>query len=193
MKSDVLELEVDTTAGKARGGNLHFLPFNRAVRGRLSLSALGFNKRALDMRNRLGVDEVPGQRIGFDSETGAFLYEPLNEPAHAELRRRIEKLGFSIPPERTTFATDAATFAYWAMRAVAAGFARVVKGTLPKQLPRDAKRTFYRPMPTPGADLKTELAAVREENRQLRDLVHQQGEQIAKLCAAAESMLQKGK
>jgi hypothetical protein len=134
-ESAIIEVEV----GDERGGSLFFSPIGKRVRGRFDPAKLG-----------TGADEVakeikgpvPGQVIGYDPATGeGYVREPLHDPRHEIIRERIARK-WGIPPAKQTFRGDAPTWLFWLKRAVESGLARVVKGTIPTDVPGKPQTRF---------------------------------------------------
>lgn len=78
-------------------------------------------------------EPIPGQVIGIDPAKGeAWIRDRLYEPQFQALRRKIEKLGFGLPPERVDFSKPhMPTWQFWMARAVESGAAVVLAGQLP--------------------------------------------------------------
>jgi hypothetical protein len=136
--AQTIEVEVDTPAN----ANLFFLPANRTIRGRFD-----FARDAEPMAKVLTQEfprGVPGQRLVLDLDAGeAHLVESLHFPEHKDVRKAVEKR-WGIGPERETFKVppeDAPTWLYWLKRAVDAGTARLLSGTLPDKVEGKVKKT----------------------------------------------------
>ncbi len=153
-------IEVDGSRNEC----LHFRPLQRRVRGRFD-----YYRDSEPMAKVAGGEEpnpIPGQRIGFDTDTGTgFILEPLHEPEFRAIRERIEAKGFRLPPEREEFPqADAATWLYWLAGAVKAGLAKVVDGKLPEKINGKPRLNFI----TAETDTATDrLAAAVERQNEL--------------------------
>jgi hypothetical protein len=126
----VIEIEADEKHNRS----MFFLPLQRPIRGRLD-----FGREADPEAIRLTRDfptPIPGQRIFFDPDREeAAVVEPLHGDEHKALRELIasKNLG-ALDPERVTVPAPKdthRTFYYWLRRAIDAGLARVVRGTIP--------------------------------------------------------------
>jgi hypothetical protein len=153
-------VEIDGAKNEA----LHFRPLQRRLRGRFD-----YFRDSEPMAKVAGGEQpnpIPGQRIGFDTDTGTgVVVEPLHLAEHRAIRERIESKGLKLPPEREEFpAADAATWLYWLAGAVKAGLARVVDGKLPDKLPGKPRLNFI----TAETDTATDrLAAAIERQNEL--------------------------
>jgi hypothetical protein len=110
---------------------LQFEPIGRSLRGAVDFSTLRTHD-ANDQRTRWP-DPVPGKVIGVAADGQKYIREPLHEAKYDKLRKQISNRGFLIPEERETFDSETAiTWRYWMRRAVDAGYARIIKGSLPE-------------------------------------------------------------
>lgn len=150
----MIEVEVDTPTN----GNLMFQPTLTTVRGRFMPARVA--SKHIGELVREFPEGVPGQRIRLDPVTGTgAILEPLADPAAAELRAAVAKRLTRDPDGKVEYAPAKQTFAdvhvptwtLWIMRAVRAGLARVVKGTLPDIEPADGKRDFFARPTVPDA------------------------------------------
>lgn len=156
-----VEIEVDGPTN----ADLMFEPIQERVRGafrpsRVRLESAG----ALAMQLP---DGLPGQRIRLDTAADGTAHgtilEPLAGPEHAATRATLarlvtgeahatgDRLGFA-PAVREHPAAHAPTWLGWMVRAVRAGYARVVSGTLPDAVPTDCKPRVYSALSQPEAD-----------------------------------------
>ena len=135
MKTAV-EIEVDGDKNQC----LAFLPLQRRIRGRFDYMR-ETEPMAGVMRGEWP-QPIPGQRIGIDGAMG-YIREPLHSDEHAETKAKIEAQGMSLPDEREEFeGIDVVTWAFWLQRAIDAGLARIVSGTMPK-IDGEPKMSFF--------------------------------------------------
>ena len=153
-----IEIEVDGPANS----DLLFEPIQERVRGRFQparvrLEAAG----ALAMQLP---DGLPGQRIRLDTDAAGAargsIIEPLAGPEHAATRATLarlvtgdahatgDRLGFA-PAVREYPAAHAPTWLGWMLRAVRAGYARVVSGKLPDAVPADCRPRVFSSLSQP--------------------------------------------
>jgi hypothetical protein len=138
--ANVLEIEIDN----ARNGGLHFLPLGRDLRGRYDPA------RDPEVNARLLLADyphgVPGQRLGFDPDTGAaYVADALHDAEHKALREKLARKGFALPPEKEELAVqpdDRPSWVYWMRRAVEAGHARLTRGKFPDRIEGKVKKSF---------------------------------------------------
>ena len=135
MKATV-EVEIDGP----RNNCLAFLPLQKRVRGRFDF--------ARETEPQAGVmraswpQPIPGQIIGIDGAKG-YIREPLHDEEHADAKEKIESRGMKLPDEREEFdSIDVVTWAFWLQRAIDAGLARIVSGTMPK-IDGEPKMSFF--------------------------------------------------
>lgn len=138
MKTEILEVAVETP----KDGNLYFPPAKRTLRGRKD-----FNRMAQHEKNFMELafhfpQGIPGTVIRIDlDEKQVWLCEPLHDGAWQAARDEIVSRGIAIPP-----ATEAIAGAYlpdWLheiKRSLDAGYVRIVRGGLPRQLGEETKR-----------------------------------------------------
>lgn len=135
MKTAV-EIEVDGDKNQC----LAFLPLQRRVRGRFDYMR-ETEPMAGTMRGEWP-QPILGQIIGIDGAMG-YIREPLHDEEHAQAKEKIESRGMSLPDEREEFdSIDVVTWAFWLQRAVDAGHARIVSGTMPK-IDGEVKMSFF--------------------------------------------------
>ena len=164
-----IEIEVDGDKNQC----LAFLPLQRRIRGRFDYMRES-EPTAGTLRSEWS-QPVPGQRIGIDGAMG-FIREPLHDSEHAETRAKIEARGMEISPECETFdSIDVATWAFWLQRAIDAGLARIVSGTMPK-VDGVPKMSFF-------------VDRQPSETEQLTGLIKTQNELLAKLLAKIDGKL----
>ncbi|HUY89075.1 MAG TPA: hypothetical protein VMV10_10100 [Pirellulales bacterium] len=138
MKTELLEAAVETP----KDGNLYFPPAKRTLRGRKD-----FNRMAQHEKNFMELafhfpQGIPGTVIRIDlDEKQVWLREPLHEAAWEAARDEIVSRGIALPP-----ALEAVAGAYlpdWLheiKRSLEAGYLRVVRGALPRQLGEETQR-----------------------------------------------------
>lgn len=137
MRDSVLEVEVDTP----KDSNLYFPPIGEAVRGRLDflrLSRRSVNAIQLSIPFPNG---VPGQRIRVDlAEKRCSISEPLHDPEWGSAKKEIEKRGLPIPTAEETYpGAHVPDWLHAIRRAVEAGYVRIVRGELPRDLGEETK------------------------------------------------------
>jgi hypothetical protein len=157
----ILEIEVDGPTNS----DLLFEPIGDRVRGRFQPSRVKLEAAgALAMQLP---DGLPGQRLRLDTAAGrGAVIEPLAAPEHAATRATLarlvtgdahatgDRLGFA-PAVQEFPGVHVPTWLGWMLRAVRAGYARVVSGTLPDAVPADCKpRVFSSLSQPPAADAR---------------------------------------
>lgn len=172
----VFEIEVDDKLN----ASLFFLPLQRKVRGKFDFM------RVKEANARRLVDNypegVPGQRLRLNTSTGeASLIEPLRDDQEWQFTgRNIEREGAELPKSERFEAVDVATWAYWMIRAVESGNARIVAGTKPKITGTPKKNFFSNEQPSESESI---LAAIKAQTASFERL----GDQIGKLVEAFAS------
>ncbi|MCH8043487.1 MAG: hypothetical protein IID44_07190 [Planctomycetes bacterium] len=160
------EVEIDGP----RNNCLAFLPLQKRVRGRFDF-ARETEPQAGVMRGEWP-QPIPGQIIGIDGAMG-YIREPLHDEEHADAKEKIESRGMKLPDEREEFdSIDVVTWAFWLQRAVDAGLARIISGTMPK-IEGEVKMSFF-------------VERQPSEAEQLTGLIKTQNELLAKLLAKME-------
>jgi hypothetical protein len=142
VKANVLEVEVDTPTN----ANLIFLPIGgKKVRGRFDWRRVKEPLAAMAAARWPDGGVIPGQRIGVDLDSGTgFIVDPLHEAEHALTKEKIVAQGLALPPARQDFAgVHVPTWLHWIKRAVEAGLAKIVTGTLPAIIDGTPKTTFF--------------------------------------------------
>lgn len=148
----VVEIEVDTDTN----ANLFFQPLQEHVRGRFLPARV-----RVESAGKLAMalpDGVPGQRIRLDTDKAeATVLDPLAAPEHARTRdtlakivtgdesAKADRLAFA-PPARITPGVHVPTWVGWMVRAVKAGYARVVSGQRPDAVPGECQPRVYSSM-----------------------------------------------
>jgi hypothetical protein len=173
----VIELEVDGPTNT----DLMFEPIQERVRGRFLPSRVRLESAgALAMALPEG---LPGQRIRIDTDKAeGTVFEPLADPGQKTTRAvlarlvtgdpgaRDDRLGFA-PAVRIFPGVHVPTWLGWMVRAVRAGLARVVSGTLPPDVPADCKPRVFSSLSQSGqpdakdlliADLMRRLEALEK-------------------------------
>jgi hypothetical protein len=139
----VIEIEIDDRLNRS----LSFTPIQSVVRGRLDFMR---GDAALRVKADDWPAGIPGQRVGFDTDTNlGYVAEPLHDPEFAAQRAKIEASGQSLPEKRRTFTGPgdagydwAATWVYWIKRAVESGMAKLLKGKLPAEVKGNVRKNF---------------------------------------------------
>lgn len=160
--ADVLEIEIDGPHNE----NLRFDPLQQNIRGRFDAQRL---LRFDDGAGRLArewPEAIPGQRLVLDFDNGnAYLAEPLHDAEYAALREKIEAKGFRIAAARQDFsAVNVPTWAFWIMRAVQSGIAKIIRGKLPEKIDGQPQTEF---IVKRGQDPMDKLAAAIERQNEL--------------------------
>lgn len=164
MKATV-EVEVDGP----RNNCLAFLPLQKKVRGRFDL-ARETEPQAGTMRGEWP-QPIPGQIIGIDGHKG-YIREPLHDDEHADLKAKVESQGMELPAECEDFhGVDVPTWCFWLNRAVDAGLAKVISGTLPAKIEGEVKMSFF-------------VERQPSDSEQVADLIRKQNELLGELLEA---------
>lgn len=139
-KQQVLVVEVDDQYNR----DLFFAPLGKRVRGRFDAARAAQRSRDAGEALHRWPEPIPGQHIGIDPQKGeGWIEEPLYADRHAATRKRLADSGMALPPERQSFAAvDVVSWLYYLKRAVEAGHARVVEGTLPERIEGKPRRSF---------------------------------------------------
>ena len=162
--SGVIEVEIDAP----NNANLYFGPTQSRVRGRFDVRRIA-EPEAAKLINRWP-DPIPGQRIALDPATGeGEIVEPLYSPEHAALREKIAARGCKLEAERQVFTADAATWLYWIAGAIEAGLAKLVRGSLPAELPGKPQTRFHSVAHVDPIDRLA--AAMEKQNEMLAELI----------------------
>lgn len=158
-KEQVVEVEV--CAPKSR--NLFFRPAGKLIRGRVDILT-PTTPAELHIRNTWP-EPIPGQVLGVNLTTGKkYIRDPLHDAEHASAKRRIEKRGLQLPPERTECDSHSVkTWVHFMHSAVSAGQARVISGTLPAvdSLEGEVERDFIFARPKQSATDRLAVAMDR--------------------------------
>lgn len=138
MKTEILEVAVETP----KDGNLYFPPAKRTLRGRKD-----FNRMAQHEKNFMELafhfpQGIPGTVIRIDlDEKQVWLREPLHDAQWETARDEIISRGIALPPASEPIA--GARLPDWLheiKRSLDAGYLRIVRGALPRQLGEETKR-----------------------------------------------------
>jgi|GEM_PF-1546910 len=175
MSKSTIEIEIASNAN----ASLHFYPTDSRLRGR-------FDARLLPTSHSSAVlaqswpEVIPGQAVGVDAVKGeAWVRDRLYEPQFQALRRKIEKLGFVLPPERVDFnKPHVATWLFWMSRAVESGAAVSLTGQLPEAdtLRDEAKTSRFIQQESAAENALRQLAA---QNAALVGAIEQLVKQLA--------------
>jgi hypothetical protein len=156
----------------------YFRPMGRVIRGRLETSAMP-ERGATDLAREFS--SVPGMVLGLADDGNAYLREPLHEPAHAGIRKKLERR-FTIADEREDLGkVDLPTFVWWIGQAIEAELARIVRGALPEVKGRVRKNFLHADREDPRRRLeKMQLAAA------LATMTPQQRKEYERILAEME-------
>ena len=129
----------------------YFRPLQRSVRGKFDMMRVG------EPMARVQASEwplpIPSQRLGVDENGIGFVKEPLHDAEFAAIKEKIEKRGLKLEPAVTTFdAIDPPTWYFWMKKAVAAGIAKVVAGSLPSKIEGKPRMNFITNEPVSATD-----------------------------------------
>jgi len=180
VKADTIEVEIDN----AKNFDLFFQPLARPLRGRLVMSRIP-EPSAAGLARRFA-DAIPGQRVVLSTgDATATIVEPLRDDSGcATIREKLAKKGFDIPKTETHEGIDVPTWLFHLRRAVEAGYAKVIRGSLPSGEIKGARKSFFGRRASAGGS-----AALASENADLRELVKTQAAQIGELAKQVSELL----
>lgn len=126
-KSKIVEVEFVS----AKNRDVFFKPIQGRVRGRKDYSNPRTKREQKAREN--WPEGMPGQIAGIDLATGErYIREPLHDEAHEQLRAKIIRKGYSLPPKRASYDSESVcTWVYHMQRLVDVGVARITEGELP--------------------------------------------------------------
>lgn len=175
MSKSTIEIEVASSSNAA----LHFYPTDSRLRGRFDARLLPAGRSSAVLAQNWP-DAIPGQVIGIDTAKGeAWVRDRLYEPQFQALRRKIEKLGYSLPPERIDISKPhVPTWHFWMARAVESGAAAILSGQLPPadSLRDEAKTSRFVQQESPAERALRQLA---EQNASLVQAIGELAKQLA--------------
>lgn len=154
----VIEIEV---ANDEVNSDMMFEPIQERLRGRF-LPALVRQESAGKLAMKLP-HGLPGQRVRLDLDKGTGeVIEPLADQSHAKTRLALAELLTGHPDGKVQFAPASRaysaihvpTWLAWMVKAVRAGYAKLVKGTLPENPPADAKPRVFSSLSRPKDEPK---------------------------------------
>ncbi len=126
-----------------KDANLFVPPLGRRIRGRFD--AARRTAKNPDNASLLGQwpKPVPGQRLSLDTEAAtATVEEPLHDEGNADLVALFKKRGIAIPETETYRGVHVPSMLHAMKKAVDAGLAKVVEGSLPDKIEGQALRSF---------------------------------------------------
>lgn len=158
--------------------NIYFAPLDRRFRGRFDAQQLARRDRDAGQLMNDWPEPIAGQQLAIDVETGAAeVVEPLHDfPAIAA---RIKARGFTLAPQRESVTCDLPTMLFYAVSAVKAGKARVVRGALPDSIDESKVRK----------DLF--IQAVESDSNKLASAMTAQAKAFDRLADVLEKLLAK--
>ena len=144
-----------------RNNSWSFPAMSRVIRGKFDLLRVA-EPNAVKLRQQYP-DPIPGQQLCVDLSSGeCAVLEPLQDDAHETLRKKLEK-SYSIAPAREVVSgADVSTWLFWIKKAVKAGIAKVISGSIPDKLPGEPKvrNLFGTERRNPQQDLQRALLGV---------------------------------
>ena len=159
-------VEVD---GGRTNPNLFFQPLEKPIRGRFGFIRTGIPD-AMRLAQKFNGADIPGQEIRIDPDSGtAAILEPLHRPEHRAIKERIEKDGAIVPPPETEFKdVHVPTWLFWLKRAVDSKLARIVSGSVPKDIGTPKLARAYRLSEDTGDQTTDRISRLEKELADLR-------------------------
>ncbi|HUY88801.1 MAG TPA: hypothetical protein VMV10_08715 [Pirellulales bacterium] len=137
MKSNLLEVTIETPKDQ----NVFFRPFGGCLRGRKDFQRIAAHQIDAMTLHQQFPRGVPGTLLQIDLDAKAVtLVETLRQPEWAPERESLESRDIEIPRDVVIDRPHLPDWLHATRRAVDAGFAKVVKGELPKDLGEESKR-----------------------------------------------------